>query len=330
MAQEPRKAPERNQSGSQKPPVRMPRGLGGVILITALLLALFVMVHKASLSPDRSLYEFWRNLLNARQDRVVLGDTSVALEYRERGIRRRVEAAYSSLTAEDKALIQDLAARQLTKVYPNLQAFADDLPNIHVASVWLVTEMPKEPGPATPGTQYLTAILTKGNVNHYTRIDAEPGAAGAATLSKVLQTLRGQGVPIRPMALSQNPQLFQVEEKDTALIYLISTIGPWILFIGLFWFFIIRQMRSPGGAGSVLSFGRSRATLYTKEHRTNITFEDVAGVDEAKDEVKEIIEFLKNPGRFQKLGGRIPRGVLLVGSPGCGKTLLAKAIAGEA
>jgi cell division protease FtsH len=89
-------------------------------------------------------------------------------------------------------------------------------------------------------------------------------------------------------------------------------------------------MRNNGGmGGGVLSFGRSRAKLHLKE-RTGVTFKDVAGVEEAKMDVMEIVEFLKNPSKFQRLGGRIPRGVLLVGSPGCGKTLLAKAIAGEA
>ena len=111
------------------------------------------------------------------------------------------------------------------------------------------------------------------------------------------------------------------------LMYLI----PWILIFAFAWFFIFRQLRGVGGGpgGMLGNFGRSRHRVTTKEH-TNVTFNDVAGVDEAKDEVGEIIEFLKNPKKFQRLGGRIPRGVLLVGEPGCGKTLLAKAIAGEA
>jgi cell division protease FtsH len=102
---------------------------------------------------------------------------------------------------------------------------------------------------------------------------------------------------------------------------------PWLLFIGI-WVYFMRQMQQGGGKGA-MSFGRSRAKLLS-EDQTKVTFADVAGCDEAKEEVSELVEFLRDPGRFQKLGGKIPRGVLMVGPPGTGKTLLAKAIAGEA
>ncbi|MBI3030265.1 MAG: ATP-dependent metallopeptidase FtsH/Yme1/Tma family protein [Candidatus Rokubacteria bacterium] len=101
---------------------------------------------------------------------------------------------------------------------------------------------------------------------------------------------------------------------------------PMLLFIGV-WIFFMRQMQ--GGGAKALSFGKARARLIS-EKQNKITFQDVAGVDEAKEELREIIEFLKDPQKFQKLGGKIPKGVLLVGPPGTGKTLLAKAIAGEA
>ncbi|MEM7230147.1 MAG: ATP-dependent zinc metalloprotease FtsH [Planctomycetota bacterium] len=107
--------------------------------------------------------------------------------------------------------------------------------------------------------------------------------------------------------------------------------GPFILIILLIWYFIARSMRSAGaGPGGMLgNFGKSRHRITSKDS-VNVKFGDVAGIEEAKEELTEIVEFLKNPKKFQRLGGRIPRGVLLIGPPGCGKTLLAKAIAGEA
>ena len=120
----------------------------------------------------------------------------------------------------------------------------------------------------------------------------------------------------------------EVKPPDESPWYItfLVTWGPFILFLGL-WFFLMRQMQI--GGNKALSFGMSRARMLTEE-RKKVTFSDVAGVDEAKEEVLEIIEFLKDPRKFQKLGGRIPKGVLVVGPPGTGKTLLAKAIAGEA
>ncbi len=121
----------------------------------------------------------------------------------------------------------------------------------------------------------------------------------------------------------------QVQPTPT-WIPLFYTLLPFLLIIMLLWFIIGRGLRSAGATGGVLgNFGKSRHRMLNKE-MTGITFADVAGIDEAKEEVTEIIEFLRNPKKFTKLGGRIPRGVLLIGEPGCGKTLLAKAIAGEA
>jgi cell division protease FtsH len=131
----------------------------------------------------------------------------------------------------------------------------------------------------------------------------------------LLAMLRGSGVTITGEPANTSPWL-------TALF----SWAPFLIIVG-FWIFFMRQMQS--GGNKALSFGKSRARLLTA-HQKKVTFKDVAGVDEAKDELHEIIDFLKEPQKFQKLGGRIPKGVLLVGPPGTGKTLLARAIAGEA
>jgi cell division protease FtsH len=116
-------------------------------------------------------------------------------------------------------------------------------------------------------------------------------------------------------------------EPQSPLLGFLYAFGPVILLIGV-WVFFMRQMQG-GGRGGAFSFGKSRARLLDESNNT-VTFVDVAGCDEAKEEVSELVDFLRDPSKFQKLGGRIPRGVLMVGSPGTGKTLLAKAIAGEA
>jgi cell division protease FtsH len=133
----------------------------------------------------------------------------------------------------------------------------------------------------------------------------------------LVQRLIGKGVQISAKPLSENVPWF------------VSLLMSWLPFIALIgvWIFLSRQMQ--GAGGKALGFGKSRAKLLTEAHG-RVTFEDVAGVDEAKQDLQEIVEFLRDPGKFQRLGGRIPRGVLLVGPPGTGKTLLARAIAGEA
>ncbi len=126
--------------------------------------------------------------------------------------------------------------------------------------------------------------------------------------------------------LRQNVPAFDVQPPQASLVGLLMAFAPWIILLGIMWF----VMRSAQGGGRLLSFGKSRARLITPEAHMRTTFDDVAGIDEAKEELREIIEFLKDPKRFQRLGGKIPKGVLLIGLPGTGKTLLAKAVAGEA
>jgi len=119
-------------------------------------------------------------------------------------------------------------------------------------------------------------------------------------------------------------------EQDGLLMQIFISWFPMLLLIGV-WIFFMRQMQGGGmgGKGGPMSFGKSKARLLN-EDQVQVTFNDVAGIEEAKEEVTELVDFLRDPGKFQKLGGKIPRGVLLTGSPGTGKTLLARAVAGEA
>ena len=127
--------------------------------------------------------------------------------------------------------------------------------------------------------------------------------------------------------LQDNHVIITVKDRQgNGWLHILLHFSP-IIVIGALWFFMLRQMQS--GGNKAMSFGKSRARLLSMQQK-KITFKDVAGVDEAKEELKEIIEFLREAQKFQKLGGRIPKGVLLVGPPGTGKTLLARAVAGEA
>ncbi|OFW42146.1 MAG: cell division protein FtsH [Acidobacteria bacterium RIFCSPLOWO2_12_FULL_60_22] len=145
--------------------------------------------------------------------------------------------------------------------------------------------------------------------------------------SSRLKTVVPANYPDVIRILREKNVIITVKESSTSSwVSLLVNASPFLLLIG-FWIFMMRQMQT--GGNKALSFGKSRARMLSSQQK-KITFKDVAGVDEAKEELQEIIEFLRDPQRFQKLGGRIPKGVLLVGPPGTGKTLLARAVAGEA
>jgi cell division protease FtsH len=180
-------------------------------------------------------------------------------------------------------------------------AFAQSVDNGNVASATISADQP-----AT-----ISGKLKDGSVFH-----TVAPMLGFST-NAVVKQMQDKGVEVR-----QDPS------EGFSLIGLLISWLPVLLIVGVFiWF--MRQMQSGGGSRGAMSFGRSRAKLQG-EDQIKVNFSDVAGCDEAKEEVGELVEFLRDPGRFQKLGGKIPRGVLMVGPPGTGKTLLAKAIAGEA
>ena len=160
-------------------------------------------------------------------------------------------------------------------------------------------------------------VTIKGPEIHGTYTNGGEFNTYAPSDATLVQRLYGKGVEIKAGPLSENVPWF------------ISALVNWLPFIVLIvvWVVLSRQMQ--GAGGKALGFGKSRAKLLTEAHG-RVTFEDVAGVDEAKQDLQEIVEFLRDPGKFQRLGGRIPRGVLLVGPPGTGKTLIARAVAGEA
>jgi len=173
-------------------------------------------------------------------------------------------------------------------------------------------------------SEFVTAVES-GNVAQAT-LDGEQ-VRYRGTDGKDYVTIMPWDAKVTDMLLAQDVPVVAKAQEQSGFSSFLLTIAPVILLIGV-WIYMMNRMQG-GGKGGAMGFGKSKAKLLTEKHG-RVTFDDVAGIDEAKEELEEIVEFLRNPQKFSRLGGKIPKGALLVGPPGTGKTLLARAIAGEA
>ena len=183
---------------------------------------------------------------------------------------------------------------------------------------------------------YVNVYLKKDSLGKYPDLKSNNKLSNSLSLNTPNYTMQlgsMEGFESRIQSLAEQGIMIDVihQKKVNWVSSVLSWMLPLILFIGI-WLFIMRRVSGGGGGpgAQIFNIGKSRATLFDNNANVQITFADVAGLDEAKEEVMEIVDFLKNPKKYTSLGGKIPKGVILVGPPGTGKTLLAKAVAGEA
>ena len=329
-------------------PPRPPPRMGGFLTVTLVVLMVFLIMKALGPADGAASGKTFQNLMKlayqGRVERVTfVGDTKVDaivdLEAQRPAAGPTPDAADDERQALDEkwhdvrvpeharetqlAELQRLVARDVKNVS------LAELVTEHASGRWRVVDgytIGADSWASVPrGETGLYVEYMVGGKTVWARVlgDVDDARVGA-----LMQGLREQGVDITAAPVGYENKI-GYEPSSDAWTTLLITLVPWLLILAFFFFVITRQMRAAGGGGGIMNFGRSRVRMISPDS-AKITFDQVAGVEEAKEEVSEIIQFLKDPKRFSRLGGRVPRGVLLVGPPGTGKTLLAKAIAGEA
>ncbi|PKO58070.1 MAG: cell division protein FtsH, partial [Betaproteobacteria bacterium HGW-Betaproteobacteria-18] len=159
------------------------------------------------------------------------------------------------------------------------------------------------------------------------QVQGKAAVREASSFSTVMPAIADQ--TLMPDLTAHNVEVTATSTESSPLVSTLIFMAPWLIMIGILWFGL-RAMRSQGPGGMLGGVARSGAHIYTTQDKVSVTFEDVAGMENSKQELKEIVDYLRNPKQFERIGGKVPKGVLLVGPPGTGKTLLARAVAGEA
>ena len=320
--------PENNQEDQ---PQKRPGG-GLFMLVFVVALVLLAVLGGKSPTPPMTMDQLWVHVYSGEVAKLVATDTGRAFEVELVDGTQGVIPVLNATEGLSELRAMHAKARQIEPAI----AVPEFLARVESGTVTplkgyplqvLTRVDPKDPQSDVVQQQRFFADYADAEGVHYVELESLSSADSAIDSGALVAAFRAAGATVAE-DLSFDTATGLVTEQTSGWTALLLSFGPILLFLLLFWFLFMRQMRGQGQG--LLSFGRSRAKVYNKEERTGVTFEDVAGIEEAKEEVSEITEFLKNPEKFTRLGGRIPRGVMLVGPPGTGKTLLAKAIAGEA
>ena len=325
-----------NREPQPNPQEAPPRRSGGLFLLLFLLaiVALVVFGGGPSARP-LSLDRLWVELYTGQVKTLTANDSGTAFEVKLKSSENR---SYKVAVVDGRTILDEvralLAKGQGMRDGIELDAFLADVKSgakqplrgypLHITRLENEAE---EDSPLLVEQRFFADWADVQGVHYAEIFRANAGNQSQLDVGRLVIAFRDAGADIQE-GLVFNAVGGLTTEPTSGLMAVFLTFGPILLFIALFWFLFMRQMKGQGQG--ILGFGRSRAQVWNKEKRTGVTFDDVAGIEEALDEVKEITEFLKSPDKFTRLGGRIPRGVMLVGPPGTGKTLLAKAIAGEA
>jgi len=320
------------EGGGPKDPRREPSRMGGMLMVVLVVTMVFLILKAFNQRPPGAQDRTFAALqLAAYQGRVesmrFIGDMRVDANVRmptpegDTLVEMWDAVPVPEFATEDLAELERLVARRL-----ETDVTLADLQRSVASGQWSVVEGYTLNDDPTPRTGLYVHYM-RGSESNWAAIKRDPGTSDS-DVAEAIGELNAGGAGIVPAPVHANRSVTYEPATDLWSGLLITMI-PWLLIMGFFLFIFTRQMRAAGGGGGLMSFGRSRVKMVTPD-QAKVTFDQVAGVEEAKDEVSEIIQFLKDPKRFSRLGGRVPRGVLLVGPPGTGKTLLAKAIAGEA